>query len=203
MNWIRVSVEIGDDPRVHALADAAGVPVATAVGCLVLILRKMPAHAPSGDLSGVTDGLLESWAMWPGRAGRFAPAFRAGMLDESGVWASWEKHNGRALKKLERDRERIRLSRESRADSALSVAGLSRDGRPPVAGTDGRTDEVPTAGAHARRNGNGHHAPQGPVYAPGHANVPTPAPCLDGCELRPVEGQKRPLLRHVVGCPNG
>lgn len=39
-------------------------------------------------------------------------------------------------------------------------------------------------------------------YAPGHANLPDRPPCPPGCALQTVEGQRRPVLVHIEGCPN-
>jgi hypothetical protein len=155
VNWIRLAVGIGDDPKVHRLADRLERPVAGAVGHLVLLLTKFPEHAPDGNLAQVPASLVERWAAWDGERGAFDEAFRPLFLVD-GVWLAWDKHNGLSLRKLERDRERLRQIRESRADAALTVAGLSRDGRNDVAGTDGRTDEVQLRGGRKRPNGNGH-----------------------------------------------
>lgn len=164
MNWIRVSVGISEDPRTHQLAEALGVRVAEAGGLMVFALTKFPAHAPTGNLAKVPDSLLELWAVWEGKRGAFAKAFRETFLDAEGCWASWEKHNGNALQKLARDRERIAAMRGNSSDSRATVAGSvagsvarpSRDSRAVVAGTDGRTDEQ--LGAHARGNGASHSA---------------------------------------------
>lgn len=156
MNWIRVAVAIGDDPDIHRLADALGCRVAEAVGLVVCTLARFPEHAPDGNLAQIPASLIERWAGWEGDRGHFDAALRATFLSDTGVWESWEKHNGNALKKLERDRERLRVLREEKADTTAKLAGVSRDGRGVVAGTDGRTDEVLTTGGRKRpwnRNG--------------------------------------------------
>lgn len=159
MNWIRISVGISEDPRTHQLAELLGVRVAEAGGLMVFVLCKFPAHAPTGVLAKVPDSLLELWAVWEGKRGAFAKAFRETFLDAEGRWASWDKHNGKALQKLERDRERIATVRGSRGDNSATVAGSvarpSRDGTASVAGTDGRTDGRTAVGAGARGNGHG------------------------------------------------
>lgn len=164
MNWIRISVGISEDPRTHQLAESLGVRVAEAGGLMVFVLTKFPAHAPTGDLAKVPDSLLELWAVWEGKRGVFAKAFRETFLDATGRWASWDKHNGKALQKLDRDRERIAALRDRRGDGAATVAGAvaggvarpSRDNPATVEGTDGRTDgRTPSAGARGRGNGHG------------------------------------------------
>lgn len=146
VNWIRVAVGIADDPDVHRLAETLGVRVAEAVGLLVGCLARFPEHAPEGDLRRVPATLVERWAGWEGERGVFDAALRETFLNADGVWESWNKHNGTALKKLERDRERLRQQREERADVMAKLAGVSRDSSASVAGTDGRTDELPKWG---------------------------------------------------------
>lgn len=138
MNWIRIAVAIGDDPDIHELADALNVRVAEAVGLVVGTLVRFPEHAPDGNLAHLRDSLIERWAGWEGERGRFATELRRIFLSDDQRWESWDKHNGKALAKLERDRERLRQKR----DDSASVAHLSRNAREVVAGTDGRTDEL-------------------------------------------------------------
>ena len=153
MNWIRISVAIGDDPDVGRLADALDCPVAHAVGLVVLTLTKFPEHAPDGNLAHIADGMIERWAGWNGERGKYAQSLRDIFLNPEGVWVSWEKHNGNALQKLAKDRERLRLQREQKADELAKLAGLSRDGSVVVAGTDGRTDgRTTTSGGRKRPN---------------------------------------------------
>lgn len=112
MNWIRIAVGIMDDPTTHALAEALGVSVPATTGHMVGVLRCLPQHARDGDLSNVPDTTLERWAMWTGKRGRFAAAFRAQLCDAQGVVRSWEKHNGAALREGDRQREKAKRYRE-------------------------------------------------------------------------------------------
>jgi hypothetical protein len=147
MNWIRIAVAIGDDPDIHELAEALGVRVAEAVGLVVGTLVRFPEHAPDGNLAQLRDSLIERWAGWEGDRGKFAAELRRIFLSPEGKWESWDKHNGKALQKLERDRERLRQKRED----SENVARQLRDTRQSVAGTDGRTDEVQLRGGYRRK----------------------------------------------------
>lgn len=197
LNWIRISVALGDDPKVHRLAEALGCRVAEAAGLLVLLLSRFPEHAPDGNLAQIPASLVERWATWDGDRNAFDSAFRSIFLTDAGVWAAWDKHNGRALTKLERDRERLRLQRETAQEATL--AGLSRDGRSdgrqPVAGTDGRTDEVQLRGrSRAKANGT-----SGPHYEP--AQPVSPKFC-DHCDGEPITNDKGRItgMRHTETC---
>jgi hypothetical protein len=192
MNWIRIAVAIGDDPDIHDLADALNVPVSQAVGLVVCTLAKFPEHAPDGNLAQLRASLVERWAGWDGERGRFDAELRRIFLKD-GVWTSWEKHNGRALQKLERDRERLRTRREESSDSSASVAHLSRNGRAVVAGTDGRTDEVQLRGGRKRHlNGNDREP-----YVP----PPFCSACGQGMGKATPDATRLTIL-HAEGCPN-
>lgn len=135
MNWIRIAVGITRDPRVIALAEAVGVSVPTATGHVVGVLTSLPEGSDTGDLSGVSDRTLEQWALWSGKRGRFAAAFRAQLCNEQGVVRSWEKHNGSPLRLAKASSERAKAWRDERKANRLrtqnerssdSVANASR-----------------------------------------------------------------------------
>lgn len=116
MNWIKISTAIGDDPRIGRIADACRCSGNEALGAVVRILGRLPEHAPNGDLSGLPSTLIEQWAWWRGKAGKFADAFRAEMCDESGVVRSWEKWNGSAQRQLVSARERMANLRQAKRE---------------------------------------------------------------------------------------
>jgi len=101
VNWIRIAVVMKDDVRITRIAEACRVRPAEAIGCIVNVLVELPAQARDGDVSQFPDRLLEQWAMWEGKRGVFAAAFRAHMVDDAGVVRSWEKHNGAAIREAD------------------------------------------------------------------------------------------------------
>lgn len=111
--WIRVSVAIAEDPAIARLAEAVGVSRPEAVGLVVGVLCKLPAHAKTGDLAAVPPTLLEDWAGWKGRRGRFAAAFRAELCDEAGIVLAWEALNGAPIREAEYDAARKRRARSA------------------------------------------------------------------------------------------
>lgn len=114
MNWIRIATKMKGDPRMGALASACKVRIHEAVGLVCCALMEFPDHARDGNLVQVPDVVLEQWALWTGRPGIFAQAFRAQLCDEDGVVRAWEKHNGAAIREADRTRERARAWREER-----------------------------------------------------------------------------------------
>ena len=118
MNWIRIDVGIMDDPSVGALAGALGVSVPLTTGHLVGVLRKLPTHAKDGDLSRIPASTIELWAMWAGKKGKFAAAFRAHLCTAQEVVRGWEKHNGAAIREAQRSADRAKEWREERRRTA-------------------------------------------------------------------------------------
>lgn len=110
MNWIRIATDIKGDPAMSRMADVCKVRLAEIVGCCVSVFTELPEHAKDGNLTAVPDRALERWAEWEGKRGVFAAAFRA-ELCRDGVLKSWEKHNGNAIAKADRDAERKRVWR--------------------------------------------------------------------------------------------
>ena len=153
VGWIRVDTSIADDPAVARIAETLNVRRPEAVGLVVGVLAKMAAHAKDGALSNVPDSLLEAWAGWTRRPGRFAPAFRGELCDDAGVVRAWDRLNGGPIAEVEADAERKRKARDAeRKRKALSVG--QSDGRPsdrrelsPATDATDVTDEQPKAKA--------------------------------------------------------
>ncbi len=118
MNWIRLAGASADDPDIHELADGLNVRVAEAVGLVVSTLVRFPEHAPDGNLTQLRDSLLERWAGWEGDRGKYAAELRRIFLTD-GMWSSWEKHNGAAMRDAMRARERAAEYRRRNAEQLL------------------------------------------------------------------------------------
>src|SRR5262249_15326397 len=86
-----------------------------AIGLLVQLWLELPDHARDGAIGQITDQALEEWAGWRGRRGRFAPAYRDLFQTVDGKVNAWDRHNGKALEKSDRDAERTRRWREEQA----------------------------------------------------------------------------------------
>lgn len=155
MNWIRICVNIADDPAVGAIADACDIPLAEALGGVVAVLCKLPAHAEDGALAGIPDRTLEKWANWEHERGAFARAFREAMCDEGGVVKAWDRHNGSAIREAKAARERMRESRkkprpEPDPNTPKETPARSRERAPNVRRTfasngTGRNEHPPTS----------------------------------------------------------
>jgi hypothetical protein len=117
MNWIRIAVGIKADPSVHAIAETCcRNDIGKAVGHVVNVLTELPDHARDGDLAGITDLTLEEWALWRGKSGAFATAFRAHLCTGTRV-RGWEKHNGKAVRDNDAARERMKAKRDAEREA--------------------------------------------------------------------------------------
>jgi hypothetical protein len=113
MNWIRLATTMKGDTSVHQLAHRLTKgDVPKVIGHLQCLLSELPAHARDGDLRAIPDSLLEQWAMWGGKRGAFADAFRTIMCSDRTVVRAWDKHNGAAIREADRNRRNVAAYRE-------------------------------------------------------------------------------------------
>lgn len=109
--WVAIDVAVGDNPKVRRFASelfgTAQLAVPAAIGHLTMLFGAIKASAPSGDLTGVPDDLLEEWARWRGKRGRLASAFRA-LFAPDGDLHDWEEWNGDLIRQQEANREKAR-----------------------------------------------------------------------------------------------
>lgn len=135
MAWIRWECGTPDSEVVGWLADRLGIELATALGLYTAVCCKVGEHRADGRVSEVADTLLEQWALWRGKRGRFAAAFRERCQDESGLLRGWWRQD-KLDEKREKDRERQRnfRARKSLADKPVAET-VTRD----MAVTDGVT----------------------------------------------------------------
>jgi len=144
MNWIRVATKMKGDPRIGAIAAACKVRVPEAVGLVCCVLMELPDHAKDGDVRHVPDVILEQWALWTGKPGQFAEAFRDAMCDETGAVRSWEKYNGAAIRKAERDNARPKPAKNPRETRAKPALDLRESSAKPAGNGTERNDTTPT-----------------------------------------------------------
>ncbi|UOF79607.1 hypothetical protein [Caudoviricetes sp.] len=112
--WIKIATDITTDAKVHAVAKACRVTDAEAVGLVVSTLVSLPNLAPNGDVSDVQDATLERVALWEGKRGVFAAAFRAVWCTD-GVVTNWLKWNGAVVREAEKRAPRAKEWREKNA----------------------------------------------------------------------------------------
>lgn len=126
VTWIRVHSHLVGRPVVARCAAACGIDHYKAAGHLVTLWGAVSLHAENGQVVAVPDVLLEQWAGWTGKRGRFAAWLRADHMDADGRIREWDEYQG-ALE-LRREKERDR-KRTSRGQSAGRHADRGRDVR--------------------------------------------------------------------------
>lgn len=105
-----------------ALSSTLGVRLAEAAGLFDNTLCGLGRHQPDGDLTHVSDITLEQWAIWEGKRGRWATAFRKHCVDDDGAVRGWMRRQVKLLERQERDRLKRRDPR-SAPTKPLGVSG--------------------------------------------------------------------------------
>jgi hypothetical protein len=132
VNWIKVSTGLMRDAKVGAIADACRCDIPKAAGMVLGVLLTIPSERPDANVADVPDATLEAWAMWTGRRGVFARAFRQAWCLE-GTVAAWEKWNGASQRELAAKKQRAKEWRESRSVSVTVSDTLADTVRTPCA----------------------------------------------------------------------
>ncbi|MBK7907551.1 MAG: hypothetical protein IPJ78_13455 [Gemmatimonadetes bacterium] len=104
-SWIRVNVGVPDEPKVIGLADTLTIEPELALGHVIATWCRIGEHAPDGDLSAISDLVLERWAGWRGERGRYAAAFREAFVQE-GRMPGWDRLQGKLIELAKKDRAR-------------------------------------------------------------------------------------------------
>jgi len=147
VNWIRWDTSTPQSDVVGWLADRLKLPLAHALGHYAAACCGFGMHRADGRVGEVSDELLEQWAMWRGKPGRFAAAFRERCVDESGNLRGWWRNEG-VLREQERSRRKpVRpngLPENPRGESRQIPAGILR-GTPtnPRGDSPGNPDKSP------------------------------------------------------------
>jgi len=123
-DWIKMRVDLYDDPAVLKIASKTGLDEDTVVGKL----HRLWSWADRHTINGTTDGVAIAWVDRFVTHKGFAEAMIiAGWLEVRGdsiSFPAFERHNGASAKKRCDDQTRQRLSRKNRDEG---VTGLPRD----------------------------------------------------------------------------
>lgn len=145
MTWFRAEAGISRHEMIGALAEALHVKLHEAAGLYVFTLAGFADFQVTGEATTITTTTLEQWALWRGKPGRFAAAFRRlcvedepGQRDAIGVVRGWWRQEA-LLREQERSRSRPgqgtrmapaesregtgKAPEQSRGDAAVSSRG--------------------------------------------------------------------------------
>ena len=140
-DWIKMRVDLRDDPAVFKIAEILGIDELHVVGSLFCFWAWADKHAVDGHVDGATSRLVDKVSMTPG----FADALgKVGwlLIDESGITIpNFERHNGESAK--ERGLKNARQARW-RANRGGDVDGQSSTSASTTASTreEKRREEV-------------------------------------------------------------
>lgn len=148
MTWIRWDTVTPRSEVIGFLAERLGVKPVQALGHYNAMACGFGDHRADGRLDKVSDPMLETWAMWAGKPGRFAKAMRdwcamAVEVDgDPGELRGWWRQTA-LLTKQERDRQKPDGRKKSRANPPGDSGGIPRKSRDdPSRATNERTNET-------------------------------------------------------------
>lgn len=154
MTWTRWDTEAPHSDVVGYLAEALHVRQAEAYGLYNACCQGFAKHRADGLVSEVPDTSIERWAMWEGKKGRFAAAFRArcvsegGGKDPAGTIRGWWRQAA-LLTKQAKDAQRPPSHRRDHPDGSreeISGEPARESGGNPRGNSDGdggrRTEDV-------------------------------------------------------------
>jgi hypothetical protein len=147
--WLRWDVETPNSDVASELAEALNIHVAQALGHYFACCSGFGAHRPDGNVHAVTDTTLEQWALWTGRKGRFAVAFRSRCMGENGIVRGWWRQDA-LLRKQAIDRAKPPFHRRGSPGGKSGVPPGESGGNP--RGKIGGSPEIPP-GDGTERNG--------------------------------------------------
>jgi hypothetical protein len=105
VTWIRVDANAVTSDVVGDLVAELAIHPMQAFGHYIATCAGFGQHRPDGLVREVPDAVLEVWAQWTGKRGRWAAAFRKRCEDENGQVRGWWR-NSALLDKQERDRRK-------------------------------------------------------------------------------------------------
>jgi hypothetical protein len=105
LDYVGIAPGIAKDLKIVAIAKALGKDRRYVAGCFPEFFGNVAEHAPNGCLADVDDETLDAWA---GSVRGFGALVREQLCDASGTLAAWYHYNGKALARLQQDRDRKR-----------------------------------------------------------------------------------------------
>lgn len=121
-DWIKIRVDLSDDPNVYIMSDILSIDCPTVVGHLCLFWGWMDRHTPDGNGLKLTESVIDKRV---GREG-FASAMRTvGWLqgeDMALEIPNFDRHNGNSAKARALESEAKRLRRQEKSNPVQQVS---------------------------------------------------------------------------------
>jgi len=117
-DWIKMRVDLWDDPRVVRIVSALDADKATVCGALYRVWSLADQYTEDGRLVGYTPDALEQNAGVPGLCDAMQRAGWLVVKPDALVFPRFGEHNGQSAKRRAQERERKRRVRNSSASDA-------------------------------------------------------------------------------------
>ncbi|MBV8667044.1 MAG: hypothetical protein JO269_11230 [Burkholderiaceae bacterium] len=140
-DWIKMRVDLYDDPAVIALSQALRLDEFAVVGRLHKLWSWGDRHMVGGLAAGVTLQWIDRYVCCPGFARRMQMVGWLEAVDEGIVFPRFDRHNGASAKQRMVATERKRVQRARPQDAVPSLSLKERDKTKDKPGDQGATRE--------------------------------------------------------------
>ena len=121
-DWIKMRVDLGDDPSVIQMASQLDASEDEVVGKLHRLWSWADRHTTDGTAPAITASWVDRYVGCPGFADAMIKAAWISFSEDGVVFPSFDRHNGESAKKRGEATIRQRLSRENRDNGVTGVA---------------------------------------------------------------------------------
>lgn len=121
-DWIKMRVDLGDDPSVIQMASQLDASEDEVVGKLHRLWSWADRHTTDGTAPAITARWVDRYVGCPGFADAMIKAAWISFSEDGVVFPSFDRHNGESAKKRSEATIRQRLSRENRDNGVTGVA---------------------------------------------------------------------------------
>ena len=128
-DWIKMRIDIADDPAVIGMASALDITEDEVVGKLHRIWSWADKHTASGFVPRITGKWIDRYINLQGFSEQMQAVGWIIIADDGVTFPSFDRHNGKSAKSRAENTERARNSRKSRDESVTSVDCLSQKKR--------------------------------------------------------------------------
>lgn len=125
-DWIKMRVDLADDPAVIGMSSYLKMDEYEIIGRLHKLWSWADKHSASGFVPHITQKWIDKYLEKPGFSSQMIVVGWI-YFDNNGVtFPNFDRHNGKSAKSRAENTERARLSRKERDENALSSAQMSQ-----------------------------------------------------------------------------
>ena len=125
-DWIKMRIDIADDPAVIGMASALDITEDEVVGKLHRIWSWADKHTASGFVPRITGKWIDRYINLQGFSEQMQAVGWIVIADDGVTFPSFDRHNGKSAKSRAENTERARDSRKKRDASVTNCERLSQ-----------------------------------------------------------------------------